>query len=180
MRKYAARQYAISASSFFSYSAFSDRFIGHMMLYIWDRKRFRYARGWFAPERRCAVCTFCCFWFFCLLASWSSCWSSINNRLRVKTNNKLWRFWWGAIYASHFGWYEFYIPSNFECSNGQLVAKTDLFKEEKERLLDVDERNLTTYGVHLILNHRDLTQWFFRLRCVFSPHTRGNGGCSFG
>ena len=42
-------------------------------------------------------------------------------------------------------------------SNGQLVAKTDLFKEEKERLLDVDERNLTTYGVHLILNHRDLT-----------------------
>lgn len=29
----------------FSYSAFSDRFIGHMMLYIRDRKRFRYARG---------------------------------------------------------------------------------------------------------------------------------------
>ena len=24
---------------------FSDRFIGHMMLYIRDRKRFRYARG---------------------------------------------------------------------------------------------------------------------------------------
>ena len=34
MRKYAVRQYAISASSFFSYSAFGDRFIGHMMLYI--------------------------------------------------------------------------------------------------------------------------------------------------
>lgn len=42
--------------------------------------------------------------------------------------------------------------------NGQLVAKTDLFKEEKERLLDVDERNLITYGahLHLILNHIDL------------------------
>lgn len=40
-------------------------------------------------------------------------------------------------------------------SNGQLVAKTD-FLEEKERLLDVDERNLITYGVHLILNHKDL------------------------
>lgn len=37
-------------------------------------------------------------------------------------------------------------------SNGQLVAKTD-FLEEKERLLDVDERNLITYGAHLILNH---------------------------
>lgn len=41
-------------------------------------------------------------------------------------------------------------------SKGQLVAKTDLFKEEKERLLDIDERNLITYGMHLILNHRDL------------------------
>ena len=40
-------------------------------------------------------------------------------------------------------------------SNGQLVAKTD-FLEEKERLLDVDERNLITYGAHLILNHIDL------------------------
>ena len=33
------------------------------------------------------------------------------------------------------------------------MAKTDLLKEEKERLLDVDERNLITYGAHLILNH---------------------------
>lgn len=40
--------------------------------------------------------------------------------------------------------------------NGQHVAKTDLFKEEKERLLDIDERNLITYGAHLILNHIDL------------------------
>ena len=38
-------------------------------------------------------------------------------------------------------------------SNGQLVAKTDLLEEEKERLLDVDERNLIAYGAHLILNH---------------------------
>lgn len=37
-------------------------------------------------------------------------------------------------------------------SNGQLVAKTD-FLFQKERLLDVDERNLITYGAHLILNH---------------------------
>ena len=32
--------------------------------------------------------------------------------------------------------------------NGQLVAKTDLLEEEKERLLDVDERNLITCGAH--------------------------------
>ena len=62
----------------------------------------------------------------------------------------------GAIYASYFGWYEFYIPSNFWGENGQLVAKTDLLEEEKERLLDVDERNLITYGAHLILNHIDM------------------------
>lgn len=48
-------------------------------------------------------------------------------------------------------------------SNGQLVAKTDLLEEEKERLLDIDERNLTTYGAHFILNHRDLNEWFCRL-----------------
>lgn len=41
-------------------------------------------------------------------------------------------------------------------SNCQLVTKTDLLEEEKERLLDVDERDLITYGAHLILNHIDL------------------------
>lgn len=40
--------------------------------------------------------------------------------------------------------------------NGLLVAKTGLLEEEKERLLDIDERNLMPYGAHLILNHRDL------------------------
>lgn len=30
---------------------------------------------------------------------------------------------------------------------GAIYAKTDLL-EEKERLLDVDERNLITYGAH--------------------------------
>ena len=49
----------------------------------------------------------------------------------------------------------FISQATFGCKNGQLVAKTDLL-EEKERLLDVDERNLITYGAHLILNHIDL------------------------
>lgn len=46
----------------------------------------------------------------------------------------------------------FISQATFGGKNGQLVAKTD-FLEEKERLLDVDERNLITYGAHLILNH---------------------------
>lgn len=46
----------------------------------------------------------------------------------------------------------FIFQATFVGKNGQLVAKTDLL-EEKERLLDVDERNLITYGAHLILNH---------------------------
>ncbi len=46
----------------------------------------------------------------------------------------------------------FISQATFGGKNGQLVAKTDLL-EEKERLLDVDERNLITYGAHLILNH---------------------------
>lgn len=50
----------------------------------------------------------------------------------------------------------FISQATFGGQNGQLVAKTDLLEEEKERLLDVDERNLITYGAHLILNHRDL------------------------
>ena len=50
----------------------------------------------------------------------------------------------------------FISQATFWGKNGQLVAKTDLLKEEKERLLDVDERNLITYGAHLILNHRNL------------------------
>lgn len=33
---------------------------------------------------------------------------------------------------------------------GLLIAKTGLSKEEKERLLDIDERNLITYGEHWI------------------------------
>lgn len=49
----------------------------------------------------------------------------------------------------------FISQATFGGKNGQLVAKTDLL-EEKERLLDVDERNLITYGAHLILNHIDL------------------------
>lgn len=49
----------------------------------------------------------------------------------------------------------FIFQATFGGKNGQLVAKTDLL-EEKERLLDVDERNLITYGAHLILNHIDL------------------------
>lgn len=48
----------------------------------------------------------------------------------------------------------FISQATFGGKNGQLVAKTDLL-EEKERLLDVDERNLITYGAHLILNHID-------------------------
>lgn len=52
--------------------------------------------------------------------------------------------------------------ATFGGKNGQLVAKIDLL-EEKERLLDIDERNLTTYGAHFILNHRDLNEWFCRL-----------------
>lgn len=49
----------------------------------------------------------------------------------------------------------FISQATFGGKNGQLVAKTDLL-EEKERLLDADERNLITYGAHLILNHIDL------------------------
>ena len=49
----------------------------------------------------------------------------------------------------------FISQATFGGKNGQLVAKTD-FLEEKERLLDVDERNLITCGAHLILNHRYL------------------------
>ena len=41
----------------------------------------------------------------------------------------------------------FISQATFGGKNGQLVAKTDLL-EEKERLLDVDERNLITYGAH--------------------------------
>lgn len=41
----------------------------------------------------------------------------------------------------------FIFQATFGGKNGQLVAKTDLL-EEKERLLDVDERNLITYGAH--------------------------------
>lgn len=48
----------------------------------------------------------------------------------------------------------FISQATFGGKNGQLVAKTDLLEEE--RLLDVDERNLITYGAHLILNHIDL------------------------
>lgn len=49
----------------------------------------------------------------------------------------------------------FISQATFGGKNGQLVAKTDLL-EEKERLLDIDERNLITCGAHLILNHRYL------------------------
>lgn len=52
----------------------------------------------------------------------------------------------------------FISQATFWGKNGQLVAKADLLEEEeeKERLLDIDERNLITYGAHLILNHRNL------------------------
>ena len=33
---------------------------------------------------------------------------------------------------------------------GLLIAKTGLSKKEKEKLLDIDERNLITYGEHWI------------------------------
>ena len=49
----------------------------------------------------------------------------------------------------------FISQATFGGKNGQLVAKTDFLKQ-KERLLDVNERNLITYGAHLILNHRNL------------------------
>lgn len=48
----------------------------------------------------------------------------------------------------------FISQATFWGKNGQLVAKADLLEEE--RLLDIDERNLITYGAHLILNHRNL------------------------
>jgi len=35
-------------------------------------------------------------------------------------------------------------------TDGLLVAKLGLSQEEKKRLLDIDERNLITYGKHLI------------------------------
>ena len=50
----------------------------------------------------------------------------------------------------------FISQATFGDKNGQLVAKADLLEEEKERLLDIDERNLITYGAHLILNYREL------------------------
>jgi len=43
----------------------------------------------------------------------------------------------------------FISQATFGGKNGQLVAKTD-FLHKKERLLDVDERNLITYGAHLV------------------------------
>lgn len=43
----------------------------------------------------------------------------------------------------------FISQATFGGKNGQLVAKTDFF-DKKERLLDVDERNLITYGAHLV------------------------------
>ena len=48
----------------------------------------------------------------------------------------------------------FISQATFWGKNGQLVAKADLLEEE--RLLEIDERNLITYGAHLILNHRNL------------------------
>lgn len=48
----------------------------------------------------------------------------------------------------------FIAQATFWGKNGQLVAKADLLEEE--RLLEIDERNLITYGAHLILNHRNL------------------------
>ena len=35
-------------------------------------------------------------------------------------------------------------------NGGLLIAKAGLSQEEKERLLDIDERNLITYGEHWI------------------------------
>lgn len=51
---------------------------------------------------------------------------------------------------------DFLSKTTEEGKNGLLISKTGLLEEEKERLLDIDERNLTTYGAHLILNYRDL------------------------
>lgn len=55
-----------------------------------------------------------------------------------------------------FGDMDFLSKTTVKEDDGQLVAKDGLSEEEKERLLDIDEINFTTYGKHLIKNHRDL------------------------
>ena len=44
-----------------------------------------------------------------------------------------------------------------------LLPKLVFWKKKKKDFWDIDERNLTTYGAHFILNHRDLNEWFCRL-----------------
>lgn len=39
-------------------------------------------------------------------------------------------------------------------NDGVLVAKRNISKEEKNRLLDIDEMNFITYGEHLIRMER--------------------------
>lgn len=51
---------------------------------------------------------------------------------------------------------DFLSKTTEEDNDGLFVAKADISEEEKERLLDIDEMNFITYGVHLIKNHRDL------------------------
>lgn len=45
---------------------------------------------------------------------------------------------------------DFLSKTTEEDADGLLVAKPGLSQEEKKRLLDIDERNLITYGKHLI------------------------------
>ena len=45
---------------------------------------------------------------------------------------------------------DFLSKTTAEDTDGLLVAKPGLSQEEKMRLLDIDERNLITYGKHLI------------------------------
>ena len=45
---------------------------------------------------------------------------------------------------------DFLSKTTEEDTDGLLVAKPRLSQEEKKRLLDIDERNLITYGKHLI------------------------------
>ena len=45
---------------------------------------------------------------------------------------------------------DFLSKTTEEDTDGLLVAKPGLSQKEKKRLLDIDERNLITYGKHLI------------------------------
>jgi hypothetical protein len=56
--KYAEQKNAISASCYFSHFGFSDRFIGHVVLYIGDRYMIPPCADDSDSERRCAYVRF--------------------------------------------------------------------------------------------------------------------------